>query len=252
MTQNQIYAITGANRGIGLGLVLAYLARPSTTVIGIVRSAKAAESLLTSSRETILGDNSHLYIAEVPTSVQASPEAFRAAILSTIPNAITTINALICSAGWSPSMVPTLSVSINDLQECFQINTIGPLIAIQALWPLLQPCPDPKFIVLTSSVGSISAMEPFPGAPYGPSKTAVNWIVRSLHLQHENLISVALHPGWVQTRMGEQAARDWGYEPGPPLTVEESVNGIVGVVDGASREKYAGKFVKQTGDEIPW
>jgi hypothetical protein len=47
-------------------------------------------------------------------------------------------------------------------------------------------------------------------------------------------------------------AEQWEYAAGPPLTVEESVRGIVKVVDGASRETTSGKFVTETGEEVPW
>ncbi|KAK2777677.1 hypothetical protein FQN53_002128, partial [Emmonsiellopsis sp. PD_33] len=39
------YAITGANRGLGLGLVKTYLSRPNTSVIAIVRNSSGIEML---------------------------------------------------------------------------------------------------------------------------------------------------------------------------------------------------------------
>ena len=51
------------------------------------------------------------------------------------------------------------------------------------------------FFVVSSRVGSIAEMEPVPGLPYGISKVAVNLVVRKLHFEHEELVSVAIHPG---------------------------------------------------------
>ncbi|KAL4863357.1 hypothetical protein BDV12DRAFT_202200 [Aspergillus spectabilis] len=107
---------------------------------------------------------------------------------------------------------------------------------------------------MSSSVGSIGDQEPVPGGAYGPSKAAGNWLTRALHLQHSasGLVSVALHPGWVQTALGELAARDWKYDAGPPETVENSVTGILAVIDGATRETASGKFLTYTGQELAW
>lgn len=45
MSLKTVYLVTGGNRGIGLGLVKALLARPATTVIATVRNATTASSL---------------------------------------------------------------------------------------------------------------------------------------------------------------------------------------------------------------
>jgi NAD(P)-dependent dehydrogenase (short-subunit alcohol dehydrogenase family) len=154
-------------------------------------------------------------------------------------------------------MVPTIIVTAKQLEECFQVNSIAPLITFQALWPLMNHVAtpntaSPKLIVLSSSMGSMGDMESFPGGAYGPSKAAVNYIVKSLHMQMARLVSVALHPGFVQTDMGNMAAKEWNYAAGPDCTVEDSVQGILKVVDEATRENVSGKFIEQTGAEIPW
>ena len=258
MAPNTVYVIVGANRGIGLGLVEAYLARSSTTVIGVVRSAAAAEALKTAGDKAIKGTDSELQVVELNFTTTSSPETARERFVEAT-SGITHINTLICSAGHVASMSSTLTVTAEDLRESFEVNAIAPLIAVQALWPLIEKGADatgapPKFVVLSSSVGSIGAMEPFPGGSYGPSKAAVNHIVKSLHLQQEKsgLISIALHPGWVQTAMGDFAAKEWNYAAGPPDTVEDSVKGILNVLDGATRDTVSGKFVTQHGDDIPW
>jgi NAD(P)-dependent dehydrogenase (short-subunit alcohol dehydrogenase family) len=120
---------------------------------------------------------------------------------------------------------------------------------------LLQKSSHPKVIMMTSSVGSIiGAQEPLPGGTYEPSKAALNWITRALHLQHarENLVAVALHPGWVQTRSGEFAAMEWRYADEPPLSVDESVAGMLDVIDRATRATTSGQFVTYEGEVVPW
>ena len=73
MAPNTVYVIVGANRGIGLGLVEAYLARSSTTVIGVVRSAAAAEALKTAGDKAIKGTDSELQVVELNFTTTSSP-----------------------------------------------------------------------------------------------------------------------------------------------------------------------------------
>jgi len=256
MASNTVYTITGANRGIGLGLVQAYLARPFTTVVAIVRSESTATSLVAAIDKVEIGSQSLLQVVQLDLSKRATPESVRERFLA-VTNNVDHVDTLIYSAGNVTPMVPTITVTAEQLEESFQVNSIAPLIIFQALWPLMDrgAAPNttsPKLFVLSSSMGSIGGMEPFPGGAYGPSKAAVNHIVKSLHMQMAPLISVAIHPGWVKTDMGNLVAKEWNYAAGPPDTVEDSVQGILKVVDEATRDNVSGKFITQTGAELPW
>jgi NAD(P)-dependent dehydrogenase (short-subunit alcohol dehydrogenase family) len=256
MASNTVYVITGANRGIGLGLVQAYLARPLTTVVAIVRSEDAATSLVTATKKGEIGSQSLLHVLQLDLSKLATPDSIRKKFLTATKN-ISHVDTLICSAGHNSPMVPTINATAEQLEESFRVNSIAPLITFQALWPLMERVAgpntaSPKLIVLSSSLGSTGGMEPFPGGAYGPSKAAVNHMVKSLHMQVTGLVSVALHPGWVQTEMGYTAAKEWNYAAGPPDTVEDSVRGILKIVDEATRENVSGRFITQTGAELPW
>ncbi|PGH01653.1 hypothetical protein GX51_05096 [Blastomyces parvus] len=270
---NTVYAITGANRGIGLGLVQTYLSRPNTTVIGMVRNSAGASMLREAAATTAetRGANSILYTVEIDFSdptISNAPGKIRELVLAGTEN-ITHINTLILSAALQTPMVPTLSITAADLRASFETNTIAPLMTFQALWPLLQAAEGPKkFIMLSSSVASIGAMEPFVGSAYAMSKVAMNWATKSLHEQiagkdgdGEGLVSVVVHPGWVSTDMGVEAAGDWGVnykemmEAGYMVNLEQSIQGIVKLVDGATRENDGGQFitgVKGSRMEVPW
>ncbi|KAL4905798.1 hypothetical protein BDW74DRAFT_177500 [Aspergillus multicolor] len=256
-TTNTIYLITGANRGLGLGLVKSLLTRPSTTIIASVRNEQASETLKSSLVTINPGTNSKLHIILLPFSTEppTTPEYIQQTISTTIPN-LPHIDILILNAGSANPMTPALTTTPSDLRTSFEINTIAPLLVFQATWPLLRLSPSgtPKALFMSSSVGSIAAQEPFPGGAYGASRAAGNWLTRAIHLQHEKdgLVAFAMHPGWVQTRAGDFVAREWGFESGPPVSVEESVRGILKVLDGASRKNVGGGFVTYEGEELPW
>lgn len=165
-----VHVITGANKGIGLGLFRTYLSRPNTTVVGIVRSTDAANSLKAAGEAIPSGSESNYHVVILDFAKITAPEAALKDFHAATCGEIDEINTLICSAGHVTPADPTLTMKPEHLRECFEVNTIGTLNAFQTLWPLLHEssscCGPPKYIVLSSSVGSIGAMEPFPGGAY--------------------------------------------------------------------------------------
>ncbi len=96
---------------------------------------------------------------------------------------------------------------------------------------------------MTSHLGSIADASGGRYA-YRLSKAALNMATRLLaeDLRAEGFLTVALHPGWVQTRMGGSAA------PVPP---EQSIRGMLRVVDGLKAEQ-SGRVFDFQGRELPW
>ncbi|KAJ5319784.1 hypothetical protein PENANT_c026G11149 [Penicillium antarcticum] len=252
--ENKIYVLTGANRGLGFGLTKSLLARPATTIVASVRNPEAATSLKSGIENATVGGNSVLHIIELDFNTAISPKEILQIVTTTL-SPISHVDILICNAGFAAPFTRASLTSAEDLRTSFEVNTIAPLMVFQAFWPLMQKSPSsPKLAVISSSVGSITEQEPVPGGAYGPSKAASNWITKALHSENEahGLVAFSLHPGWVQTRAGDFAAKEWGYSGSPPVTVDESVNGMLEVIDGATRENFSGKFVTQTGEILPW
>jgi NAD(P)-dependent dehydrogenase (short-subunit alcohol dehydrogenase family) len=273
--QSTVYVVTGANRGIGLGLVTSLLSRPHTVIIGTVRSAQAHKQLADAAESLPKGDGSTLYIAQVDYSTVPGPEAIRKSIDEATAGEITHVDVLICNAGYADSMRPVLETTAAQMREHFDINTIGPLMTFQALWPYMQQdarsrkdnttaaaaaaaaaaAVPAKFILISSSVGSIGMMEPLPGGAYGPSKAAANWIAKAIHEQYseQGIVSVAIHPGFIATGMGRGACESWKLPVEMAAdTVENSVRGLLEVIGGATKEGVSGKFVTQKGQELGW
>jgi len=110
---------------------------------------------------------------------------------------ITKLDLVIANAGDASSFKTALETSTSDMLTLYQINTLGPLRLFQATLPLLQASNSPKFILISSSLGSIGLMdhEVSPALAYGCSKVAANFLIREIHCEHPDLISIAVHPG---------------------------------------------------------
>ncbi|KAG0645823.1 Short chain dehydrogenase nor1 [Hyphodiscus hymeniophilus] len=243
----QVIVITGANRGIGKGLLSAYIARPDTIVIAAVRDVSKSTKDLSS---VTVGKSSKLIVVKIDSTVDSDP-ATAVKELET-KHSISKVDILISNAGLMGHIAPTIQTPAQVVREHFEVNTIGPLNLIQAFFPLLEKSDAPRFLVLTSTVGSIGNMEslPVPFFAYGVSKAAANYLVRKLHFENPRLTSMAFNPGWVQTDMGNGAAKGVGMEQAP-VTLEESMEKLVALFDGADREK-SGTFTEVTGESIPW
>lgn len=56
---------------------------------------------------------------------------------------------------------------------------------------------------------------------------------------------------WVQTELGNRGADAFGIEKAA-ITVEESVTGVVKVIDASTLETHSGKLFKYDGNQEPW
>ncbi len=241
------YLITGANRGIGLGLLQTLVARPNTTVIAAVRDT-AASSL----KSVSVGQGSKLISVKLDASVEA--DAAAAAKELQTSHGITKVDVLISNAGiLDPANIsPVAQTPVAAARKHIDINALGPLALFQAFLPLLEKSSSPKFLSITSSIGSIGGMEDFPVPffAYGVSKATQNYLVRKIAFENPKLVSIAYNPGWVQTDMGNGAANGVGMDSAP-LSIEDSVAALITQFDAASLDK-TGSFIAHTGEVLPW
>ncbi|XMA17421.1 hypothetical protein WAI453_010212 [Rhynchosporium graminicola] len=241
------YVITGAGRGIGKGILSALITRPDTIIIAAVRDTSAATKSLSS---IPVGKGSKVIIVKLDATIDSDPAA-AVQELKTKHN-ITKIDILLSNAGLLDTIAPVLATTPETVRRHYEVNTIGPLTLIQAFMPILLASPSPRFLVITSSIGSIADMEklPVPFFAYGISKAATNYLVRKIAFESPKIVSAAFNSGWVQTEMGTTAALGVGMTEAP-MTLEASVEGMVNLIDGASIEK-TGTFTAVSGEPTPW
>ncbi|HET6981751.1 MAG TPA: SDR family oxidoreductase [Myxococcaceae bacterium] len=224
------FVVTGANRGIGLEFVRQLTGR-GEDVDATAREPEEAPELQAMVRPGVQLRIHRLDVAD-DTSVAAFAEQ-----LSSGP-----VDVLINNAGVSGVKGGEL-IDPADILRVFNVNAVGTLRVVRALLPRLREGKGKKIADITSQLGSIAEASGGRYA-YRLSKTALNMATRLLaeDLRGEGFRTVALHPGWVQTRMGGTAA------PVPP---EQSIRGMLRLIDGLTAEQSGRTFDFQ-GREIPW
>ena len=142
---------------------------------------------------------------------------------------------------------------VSDTLEQLNTNTLGPLRVTLAVLPLLRKAASEKsgggiakIAHVSSIMGSVASVnDTFPGFyGYRASKAAENMISATLarDLAKDNILSFALHPGYVSTRMvGEK-----GH-----ITPDTSATGIANILDKAGAADSF-KLLNQDGTTLPW
>jgi NAD(P)-dependent dehydrogenase (short-subunit alcohol dehydrogenase family) len=136
------------------------------------------------------------------------------------------------------------------LTKAFQLNAIGPLLALRHFAPLLAPGPC-IYAKLSARVGSISDNHKGGWYGYRASKAALNMMLQTaaIELQRKNALLrvVALQPGTVRSELSHP------FSAGVSRLLEpaESVAGMLAALQGLQPRQGA-YFVDYQGQEIPW
>ncbi|XP_032556757.1 C-factor-like isoform X1 [Chiroxiphia lanceolata] len=249
--------VTGANRGIGLGLVQHFLKMPNPPqwVFATCRDPKGQRA---QELQNLASKHPNLVIIPLEVSDPASIKAAAARVEELLGGS--GLNILINNAG----IAKPISLDKETLETMTQIyttNTAGPLLLGQAFLPLLKKaaqgspgsglsCSKAAIVNMSSSAGSIEDVfiwEFGQLVSYRCSKAALNMLnkCQSLAYKDHGILCVALHPGWVQTDMGSFDGHT------PPLTVDASVTGMLKVLSSLS-EKDTGTHLDWEGKVVPW
>ena len=211
--------ITGANRGIGRGLLDHYRAagRPA---LGTARKPR--------------GDLLPLDVTD---------PASHAALARTLAGR--PVGLLVCNAGVYLDKGQRLETGFApDLwASTFAVNVTGVFLTIQALLPNLRAAGDAKIAILSSQMAS-HVRAPGGSYIYRASKAAVLNLGRNLatDLRAEGIAVGIYDPGWTRTDMGGAAA---------DLSVAEAVGGLAARFDALGLAT-TGCFERWNGDTHPW
>ena len=232
--------ITGSNRGIGLGLAEAYAER-GWRVIATARDPSRAEELnaLAAKYET-------LTVEELDVTDDAEIAALAAKYDGTA------IDVLLNNAGVLGDIEKqnAQNIDYDEIKLIMDVNVYGPMKMAQAFLTNVKASGQKKILTMTSGLGSLTLTQRL-GRFYGyrMSKAAVNMAMRAMHadLKGEGLVIALIAPGQVQTELLFAS----GFRGPGSITVEESVAGLLQVIDDISMET-AGLPINYDGGPIPW
>jgi len=267
--QQQTVLITGAARGIGLGLVEAY-AKAGFRVIAAARTPNKADQL-----NALAKANKSISIVALDVSDSKSVGNLHSALtggVSVIPK-LESLDILINNAGIA-STPSTAAVGFTKLEQetvsnfvdIYRTNVVGVWEVAQSVLPLLRKSKLPQIINISSLMGSVedtNSSQLFAGrsVAYRASKAALNELSAVQAREYNPAIDakapvaptppvigvLVVHPGWVDTDMGNSA----GIKP--PTSLPQSITGIHKVITAAAaKPSPKAVFIDFEGKLLPW
>ncbi|WP_312054235.1 SDR family oxidoreductase [Pantoea brenneri] len=226
MAQQGKALVIGASRGIGLAVVQAFAAQ-GWPVIATHRSGIPAQGEQP-------GVTWHALDMTESSAVQQLADQL----------AGQTFDAILINAGiYGPAHQTLAQSEAQELAQLFLTNAVAPVRSAEILLPLLSK--QKGVLAITSSQLASLSENPRADMPlYSASKAALNMLSRSLAEEVEAQAGtlVTLHPGWVKTDMGGDAA---------PLTAEASADGIVRQLT-AWQGRGGHHYIDYTGKTLQW
>jgi NAD(P)-dependent dehydrogenase (short-subunit alcohol dehydrogenase family) len=202
--ENKVIAITGANRGIGLGLAEVCLANAASVVYSLDLFSPGIEFQALAKRNP----DRLKYI-----ECNVTDESSVAGAIDKIVEEQGAIHGMIANAGMTKHQ-PALDFSRSQLDDLFQLNVYGAYFCASAAARKFIELDIKGSIVFTASMTSYRPNRAAPSAPYGATKAAVRNMTHTLAMEwSKHGIRVnSVSPGFVRTQMTyyvEQQA-DWG------------------------------------------
>src|SRR5215469_1921989 len=186
--------VTGANRGIGKAIALAFL-RAGWPVVAVARTAESLDPL----RQEAGALASRLRPMACDLADAAQLEAAAQALAAADPVPAVLVN----NAGISLS-APLQKTSTEDLHRVLEVNTVAPYLLCRALVPRMADAGGGRVI----NIGSIASLKGIRyTSAYCASKHALLGLTRALAVEwgKKGVTVNAVCPGWTDTDMFSRA-----------------------------------------------
>jgi NAD(P)-dependent dehydrogenase (short-subunit alcohol dehydrogenase family) len=231
-----VVLITGANRGICFELTKQYLS-DGKTVIATCRDENSADKLILLKAKF----SEKLFIESMDITCADEIEQ----LAHKLSSENIKIDLIVSNAGYLDSDNQSIqSINYASAETSFKVNSLGPLYLTHCFLPLMNKDRLCKIAIISSIMGSLSFEQNVEWYGYRMSKAAANMLAVNLsnELINDNVVVVAIHPGWVQTDMGGSSARE---------NVQDSVQGIIEVIGDLSLDN-TGAFYDFNGEKLPF
>lgn len=183
-----------------------------------------------------------------------------AAVETLLSKGIKSIDVVVAMAAMTTDFKPLIEVKANDIRKVFSINVTAPLLLFQAIRPLLEKGRNPRFLAITSIIGSkaLQSSLPWVAGTYGTSKAGLNFVTVRLAIEHPDIISIAVQPGLTETDLATEALRSIGktmkssLDEGLAITPKQSADAIRELIDRATKEDSGTYWNAPKRQLIPW
>ena len=236
----EVVLITGASRGIGLGLVKEFLCK-GFAVVATCRNPDKAVDLA-----KVLQDANQ----KPAVSLDVTNDESVAALKDYLRSNQIMVRHLVNNAGISTPGHPIEdpdAIIRKEMVAVFDTNVAGVARVTEACG-VLSNGDGGKVINISSGMGSVGrtlSSGSYYATSYRCSKAALNMLTACFSLQFPNTFFSMVHPGWVQTDMGGSGGRT------ADISVQESASGIFTVFKTLDKS-MSGKFLDWKGDEVPF
>ena len=230
MNDKSVAVVTGGNRGMGLATCKVLAERGYHVLLGC-RNLENGEQAARDLREK------ELSVEAVKLDVASLEDINALAIyLSDKHGRVDVLinNAGILIDGQLGEAASICDASADTLKKCFEVNTVGPVMLINALLPLMRQSGSANIVNISSGMGQLSDMGG-QYAGYRISKTALNAVtaIFAAELEGSGITINAVCPGWVRTDMGGSNAE---------RTLEEGVDTTIWLATSGDNQQSGGFY----------
>lgn len=222
--------IVGASRTLGLALATEYAHR-GWNVIGTVRGDRR-----TGLHDLAEASEGRVTVASLDMTAPEQIAALRERL------AERTLDLLFVNAGITRGNIPIGDVPTEMFVEVMVTNALSPMRVVESLRSLVAP--TGTIGVMSSRQGSVGFNTRGGQDVYRASKSALNQLMRSYAARYADAAHTLLLmcPGHVRTELGG---------PEAPLTIDQSIPGVVDTIDRHSGEPGL-RYLNYQGQTVPW
>jgi NAD(P)-dependent dehydrogenase (short-subunit alcohol dehydrogenase family) len=182
--------ITGAGRGIGQAIAIAFAHAGASRLILTARTASQLE--MVASEIKAVSNDIEVITVETDVTNESQVEALFRGIQGKV-------DVLVNNAGYLERNISLAETDASEWWHTWEVNIKGTYLPTAHF---LKNYRGTGTIINTSSIGSIITSPGF--SAYQPGKTAINRITDFIHMEYPNVRAFAYHPGGVKTELAEQ------------------------------------------------